>query len=95
MALVAYAQVTLFAIEHYSTVALDAGALITLAPRSQVPEGHLVSTPSPVSPVQRDTGPSGGWRYGARCLCWARAPSGSDTRQRVVPTDRHSFVACE
>ena len=33
--------------------------------------------------------------YGARCLCWARAPSGSATRQRVVPTDRHSFVACQ
>jgi hypothetical protein len=30
--------------------------------------------------------------YGAHCLCWARAPSGSATRQRVVPTDRHSFV---
>jgi len=29
MALVAYAQVTLFAIEYYSTVALYAGALIT------------------------------------------------------------------
>ena len=33
--------------------------------------------------------------YGARCLCWARAPSGSATRKRVVPTDRHSFVACQ
>ena len=31
----------------------------------------------------------------ARCLCWARAPSGSATRQRVVPTDRHSFVVCQ
>ena len=26
---------------------------------------------------------------------WARAPSGSATRQRVVPTDRHSFVVCQ
>ena len=33
--------------------------------------------------------------YGARCLCWARTPGGSGTRQRVVPTDRHSFVACQ
>ena len=24
-----------------------------------------------------------------------RAPSSSATRQRVVPTDRHSFVACQ
>ena len=71
------------------------GQPATLAPRSQVPKGHFVSTPPPVSPVQRDTGPSGGWRYGARCLCWARAPRGSATRQRVVPTDRHSFVACQ
>ena len=30
--------------------------------------------------------------YGARCLCWARAPSGSATCERVVPTDRHAFV---
>ena len=35
------------------------------------------------------------WEYGARCLCWAHAPSGSATRQRVLPTDRHSFVACQ
>ena len=48
------------------------------APRSQMPEGHLVSVP-PVSVVQRDTGPSGEWGYGARCLRWARAPSGSAT----------------
>jgi len=54
-----------------------------------------VSAP-PVSAVQRTTGPSGERGYGARCLCWARrAPSGSATRQRVVPTDRHSFVACQ
>ena len=53
-----------------------------------------VSAP-PVSAVQRTTGPSGEWGYGARCLCWARAPSGSATRQRVVPTDRHSFVVCQ
>ena len=33
--------------------------------------------------------------YGARCLCWALTPGGSGTRQRVVPTDRHSFVACQ
>ena len=33
--------------------------------------------------------------YGARCLCWARAPSGSATCERVVPTDRHSFVVCQ
>ena len=51
-----------------------------------------VSAP-PVSAVQRTTGPRGERGYGARCLCWARAPSGSATRQRVVPTDRHSFVA--
>jgi len=25
----------------------------------------------------------------------ARAPSGSAARQRVVPTDRHSFVVCQ
>ena len=40
--------------------------------------------------MQHTTGPSGEWGYGARCLCWARAPSGSATQQRVVPTDRHS-----
>ena len=28
-------------------------------------------------------------------LCCARAPSYSATRQRVVPTDRHSFVVCQ
>ena len=27
--------------------------------------------------------------------CQVRAPSGSATRQRVVPTDRHSFVVCQ
>ena len=53
-----------------------------------------VSAP-PVSAVQRTTGPSGEWGYGARCLCWARAPSGSATCERVVPTDRHSFVVCQ
>ena len=53
-----------------------------------------VSAP-PVSAVQRTTGPSGEQGYGARCLCWARAPSGSATRQRVVPTTRHSFVVCQ
>ena len=36
--------------------------------------------------------PSG---YGACCLCWARAPSGSATRHRFMPTDRRSFVACQ
>ena len=45
----------------------------------------------PVFPVQRDTGPSGDWGCGARYLCWARAPSGSATRQCAYsPTDRHS-----
>ena len=53
-----------------------------------------VSVP-PVSAVQHTTGPSGERGYGARCLCWVRAPSGGATRQRVVPTDRHSFVACQ
>ena len=66
-------------------------------PGSQEPGARgppCVSAP-PVSAVQRTTGPSGEWGYGARCLCWARAPSGSATRQRVVPTDRHSFVVCQ
>jgi len=48
----------------------------------------------PESPVQYDTGPSGEWGYGARYLCWARAPSGSATRHTLYSDIRCTQVLC-
>ena len=51
-----------------------------------------------MSAVQHTTRPSGERGYGARCLCWARAPSGGATLRDSVlclPTDIHSLLVNE
>ena len=55
----------------------------------------LLSSPLTVMALNQPASSSSSREFGycALCLCWARVLSDSATRQRVVPTDRHSFVA--
>jgi hypothetical protein len=62
-----------------------------LTVKKRPPSPPLSSAPPFVSQCECDARPSGEWGYGARCLRWAREPSGSATRTACC-TYRPTFI---